>query len=443
MNMGNFSWKEQGKKLQLCYHLEDREIVDARGVGLTSEQEIDGLVPYLFTSAAGERMFVYQIGKRTAISGTMASVMRGTELLTLCQNMIESLIRLQQRGTDTQKLVYHVSCIFVNKKTMQPDWIYLPLREYDAPDTALGELLTELIYQARLGSSEDGIYTREILGYIQQNPMVDLANLKQLTERLLQQSVFDAQIKAQEGQKGKRKRAKKKGKAPGAITYPAANMGMAGGNAQSPMYAGFQGFSSGNSYGVGRMPSASGAQGTMPPPTGFMAATQAPSQRQAYMEPRGFEVSDKGSTGTGFDLLYKQQAQQRTKEEEQQTSSETVVLGEEEEQGTTVLSTNTVQEKTPRLVRVKTGESISIDQPSFCLGKGKAGTDYLIADNGAISRNHVKLICQNGEYFAEDQNSTNHTYLNGVMLSPQKPEKLTDGDVLKLADEDFRFEFTV
>lgn len=435
MNMGNFSWVEQGKKLQLCYHLEEREIVDARGVGLTAEQEIEGMIPYQFTSAAGERTFVYQVGKRTAVSGSLSSVMGKTDFLTLCQNVIESLVRLQQRGTDTQKLVYHVSCIFLDKKTLRPDWIYLPLREYDAPDTALGELLTELCYQARLGSPEDGVYTRELLRYLSEHPMAELAELRQLVEGLLQRAVFETQLAAQTTGKKKKKRGRKKEVQP---VPPMPPVGIPG-NAAPAMYAGGHGF-------TGAFQAVRGMQ----PASGSLAANRAGAGVPAFSGPAG-PVSGEtagrpaasGATGTGFELFYRQMAQGTEPPPPAVTegSSETVVLGgpEAEEEGTTVLGASAPAPRPPALIRLRTGETIRIGHTGFCLGKGRNGTDYMITDNSAISRSHVRILWEADGYYAEDQHSTNHTYLNGAMVDPGKPAKLSDGDVLKLADEEFRF----
>ncbi len=93
----------------------------------------------------------------------------------------------------------------------------------------------------------------------------------------------------------------------------------------------------------------------------------------------------------------------------------------------------------PCLTRVKTGERISINKPVFRIGKEKSYVDYFIADNTAISRSHANVHTENGEYFIEDTNSTNHTYVNGVLINSNVKTKLKSGDKVKLANEDFTF----
>lgn len=105
---------------------------------------------------------------------------------------------------------------------------------------------------------------------------------------------------------------------------------------------------------------------------------------------------------------------------------------------TTVLSAEPVRPN-PCLTRTKTGERISINKPVFRIGKEKSYVDYFIGDNTAISRSHCNIHCDNGEYFIEDTNSTNHTYVNGKIITSNVKTKLVNGDKVRLANEDFTF----
>ena len=124
-----------------------------------------------------------------------------------------------------------------------------------------------------------------------------------------------------------------------------------------------------------------------------------------------------------------------------QNFGETTVLGGGTNMGeTTVLgaSTATVQEN-PHLIRIKNNEKINLNKPVFRIGKEKSYVDYFIGDNTAISRSHANFITRDGEYFVTDTNSTNHTYVNGAMIQSNVETKLSHGDKVRLANEDFEF----
>jgi pSer/pThr/pTyr-binding forkhead associated (FHA) protein len=90
-------------------------------------------------------------------------------------------------------------------------------------------------------------------------------------------------------------------------------------------------------------------------------------------------------------------------------------------------------------VRKKTGEHIYIEKPEFSIGKSKTKADYPLEDNPAISRVHCIIIQRNGVNYIKDNHSTNHTFLNGVELEPDKEMLLKHKSVIQMGDEEFMF----
>ena len=93
----------------------------------------------------------------------------------------------------------------------------------------------------------------------------------------------------------------------------------------------------------------------------------------------------------------------------------------------------------PHIVRKKTGEVINITKPEFSIGKSKTKADYAIEDNSAISRVHCIIVQKDGVNYIKDNNSTNHTYLNGVELAPGKEQLLKNKTLIQMGDEEFTF----
>lgn len=120
---------------------------------------------------------------------------------------------------------------------------------------------------------------------------------------------------------------------------------------------------------------------------------------------------------------------------------ETTVLGGAGIGETTVLSAmpNQGQAITPYLIRSKNNEKISVNKPVYRIGKERSYVDYFIGDNTAISRSHANIISREGEYFVVDTNSTNHTFVNGGMINSNEEIRITHGDKIRLANEDFEF----
>ena len=96
-------------------------------------------------------------------------------------------------------------------------------------------------------------------------------------------------------------------------------------------------------------------------------------------------------------------------------------------------------EPVPFLIRSKTSEKIWITKDEFLIGSEQDSIDCRIDDNPAISRNHAKIVRHEKEYFVVDNDSRNHTYLNGVLVESGEEHYVPHGAMLRFADEDFEF----
>lgn len=88
------------------------------------------------------------------------------------------------------------------------------------------------------------------------------------------------------------------------------------------------------------------------------------------------------------------------------------------------------------LERVKTGKQIKVDSGEFTIGK-QTENDYVIKDNPMISRKHARIYQRDCNFWLEDLNSLNHTFVNDKVIS--EPVKPIPGMKFRLSlDEEFK-----
>ncbi len=103
-------------------------------------------------------------------------------------------------------------------------------------------------------------------------------------------------------------------------------------------------------------------------------------------------------------------------------------------------ATTTGQINNGKLIRNKTGEKIQINKMYFSIGKDSLHVDYSIKDNGTISRQHAAIRRTKDGVYLEDCNSTNGTWLNNEKLDKGSRKKLSNGDMIKISNEEFKYE---
>lgn len=81
---------------------------------------------------------------------------------------------------------------------------------------------------------------------------------------------------------------------------------------------------------------------------------------------------------------------------------------------------------------------LQINKKEFLIGKNPAIVDGPIMFNKAISRIHCKITKNNNNYMITDMNSANGTFLNRLRLPVNKPIAIKNGDIIRLANSDFK-----
>ncbi|MDD6035300.1 MAG: DUF6382 domain-containing protein [Lachnospiraceae bacterium] len=112
----------------------------------------------------------------------------------------------------------------------------------------------------------------------------------------------------------------------------------------------------------------------------------------------------------------------------------TQIVGREQEYSKTVCLTD--DEEKVEAVFEHAGKRVSLTHFPYYVGRENA--DYVIA-RPRISRKHIHIIKREERYYVIDDNSTNHTYLNGNIIAPYTEIEITSGDNIRLADETLTF----
>ncbi len=109
--------------------------------------------------------------------------------------------------------------------------------------------------------------------------------------------------------------------------------------------------------------------------------------------------------------------------------------------GTILLGKQETRNRRLMGVNASAGQFFEIKKTPFTIGKMKDKADAII-NSQTISRLHARIYEESklgGEYFIEDLNSTNGTFINYKRIEPYHKAPLCVGDIICFADEEFCF----
>lgn len=93
--------------------------------------------------------------------------------------------------------------------------------------------------------------------------------------------------------------------------------------------------------------------------------------------------------------------------------------------------------KTLFLLRRSNNESKEVVGTNVVLGKDPKSCTFVINGNNAVSRVHATIKLVANKFYLRDNNSTNHTFINGTKLDPKNKYVIHDRDIIKFANEEF------
>lgn len=111
---------------------------------------------------------------------------------------------------------------------------------------------------------------------------------------------------------------------------------------------------------------------------------------------------------------------------------------EERYENETIFIRDLMKNSERKLLSLTDKNDIAITNYPFIIGKLNARVDYVF-DDKLISRLHLKIYRDGEEFFIEDMNSKNGSFLNDIQLSPYEKKRVEIGDKITISKYDYIF----
>lgn len=331
------------------------------------------------------------------------------DFLLIIEYIITSVQRIVSNGLSLQHLIMHVDYAYINEQTKEVQMLYLPTKEMWIHMSLL-EMLRDIVSLAKPAVEDDPTFAMRFSCFLNSLIPFDPKRIEQYIEKE-DRSVINTIKRLSVGQSG-------------FMTDKALDY-----------YEHYE-------------------QKTMNPSVMLSKSQQATSDTQipdcAHNDPLGMFMGQNSATvpgNTGIQFNQQSNVPYAGSIDSADLDDATGLLIEEDE--TSLLVDDGLEETSllvednyvtyPTIVRIHTGEKVSVNKPVFRIGKERSYVDFFIANNSAVSRSHADIVTRGGRYFVIDLNSKNRTFINGQPIPVQSETEIRNGDKLRLANEEFEF----
>ena len=501
--MSEIYFENQGTNTYLVYQLGETDELDTLGLGMLTNNSIPGFAAASFTQMDMDKFIKYNVSAKVSVKQLFSGPVNKKRLLGVFSGVVDAMISSEEYMLDPNSVLLDTDYIFADVTTCETELVCLPVLNQQQANHDLAMFFKNILFTTQFDQTENCDHVAQLINYLNTNPVLILEDFKALLNKIANNNASQPAPQVSPAPPVEEKPAQTvvqpkvqpvatpasnptptptpaavkpqvqqvvvKKETPVANVPPAAQTQTKAATTEdekpmSWLYL-MQHYNKENaaiykaqqdakktkgSAAAAPQPVKPAAQKATPPAnTGFAVPGQTetpvqPAAAKAVAPIRTANTPQKVAPQTAVPVQPVQPAQPVQTVQQPVSSTplnfgETTVLsagmGE-----TTVLGVSAEPNKNdPHLIRTKNNEKIPLNKPVFRIGKERSYVDYFISDNTAISRGHANIVDHNGEFFVVDTNSTNHTYLNGAMIQSGIENKLSHGDKIRLANEDFEF----
>ena len=434
--------------------------LDTAGLGMLLNNKIVGLCPVSSIQIDNKRFIRYNISSQIPLQQFFRDKVDKRRFLTVLHNILAAMENIEDYMLEPGMLLLEKEEIYVNVGTLQTDLIYYPVIE-ERKEFDIYSFVRNLIMSTEFDTGEQDNYVTLLISYLNHTEQISISELKKYISTLMQETAVQEQIVAPVRQQIPETTV---------ITMQQGNNQAVHGieegiQANSIQIPDNKEFAVPESENVQKADKKKGLLFKLD----FLTKKEKNKEKEKEKAQEKITIKEKKAKPVraekikdiellpeppkpvGAPVIPQQQEQPIPVIVPQPvvqtyagavTYGETTVLGADTNGATTVLNAgyNTMQkQRNPYLLRKKTNERVEINKNIFRIGKERSYVDYCIADNSAVSRSHADIIRKNNEFYIVDNNSLNHTFLNGMQIPSSQMQKLEDFMVIKLADEVFEF----
>ncbi len=179
-----FIIENQGIYTYLTYQLEPNDNIDTMGLGMITNNQIDGISQVIYSQMDNEIFLKYNISAKVSVSDFFSGAVSRKRLLGVFSSIMEAVISAEEYMIDYSNLLFDLDYIFVDVSTNKAEMICIPLMKEDAEPVDLGLFFKNIMFSTQFDQTENSDYVAKIMNYLNSSPTLNPMDFKIMIDKL-------------------------------------------------------------------------------------------------------------------------------------------------------------------------------------------------------------------------------------------------------------------
>ena len=184
MNKDKFYIENQGIYTYLTYQLSINDDVDTMGLGMITNNQINGIAPVIYTQMDQDIFLKYNISARVSVSDFFSGVVNRKRLLGVFASIMDAIISAEEYMIDYGNLLFDLDYIYVDVSTNKAEMICVPIMNKEIEGVDLELFFKNIMFSTQFDQTENSDYVAKIMNYLNSSPTLNPVEFKLMINQL-------------------------------------------------------------------------------------------------------------------------------------------------------------------------------------------------------------------------------------------------------------------
>lgn len=178
----SFAFENQGTNTYLVYEIGANDELDTMSLGMLTNNAIPGFAAASFTQMDSTRYIKYNVSAKVSVSQLFTGAVNKKRLIGVFSGIIDAMLSAEDYMLDSNSLVLDLDYIFADVSTCETIVVCLPVLNGERRNPELGMFFKNIIFNTQFDRTENCDHVALILNYLNSNPVLSLADFKDLLD---------------------------------------------------------------------------------------------------------------------------------------------------------------------------------------------------------------------------------------------------------------------
>lgn len=179
-----FDFETNGANTYLVYKIKPTDKVDTMGLGMLTNNKINGLEAAIYTQLDNEQFIKFNVSSKVSVKLFFTGPINKKRMVGVFLGILNAMISAEDYMLDTNTIIFDLDYMFTDVSTCETVLICLPIIRDNVEKIDLAGFFRNIIFTTQFDQTENCDYVAKLLNYLNSSQSFSIYDFKALLEEI-------------------------------------------------------------------------------------------------------------------------------------------------------------------------------------------------------------------------------------------------------------------